>query len=190
MTKQASKLSPQILAEASAWFTEFTAGGLDAVAQAQFNSWMRRSPEHVQAYLQIAAFWEDADLLNTPLGRDLDGLIARARQDTNVYSLERAARSDGNSPPTTRSVLPPTNGPGRRRRSILAFAASVTVLLVGTAWLYWQRGIYSTEVGEQRSITLDDGSAVELNARSRLRVRFNESQRSVELLVGQALFRV
>jgi transmembrane sensor len=191
MTKQPCKLSPQILDEASAWFTEFTAGGLDAVVQAEFNSWMRRSPEHVQAYLQIAAFWEDADLLNAPLGRDLDGLIARARQETNVHPLERA-RADGTSLPTTSSATHalPENGPGSRRRSILALAASVTVLLAGTVWLHWQRGVYSTEVGEQRSITLDDGSAVELNARSRLRVRFNEGQRSVELVAGQALFHV
>jgi len=47
-----------------------------------------------------------------------------------------------------------------------------------------------TSIGEQRSITLDDGSMVELNAQSKVRIAFGDRQRDVELLEGQALFRV
>ena len=47
-----------------------------------------------------------------------------------------------------------------------------------------------TGIGEQRSIVLDDGSTVELNARSRLRVHFSQAERTVDLIDGQALFRV
>jgi transmembrane sensor len=49
---------------------------------------------------------------------------------------------------------------------------------------------YSTEIGENRSITLADGSTVNLNARSKLRIRFSKAERQVELLEGQALFEV
>jgi transmembrane sensor len=49
---------------------------------------------------------------------------------------------------------------------------------------------YTTQVGEQRSIALPDGSLIELNARSSVRVRFTSNERAVELLEGQALFRV
>ena len=52
------------------------------------------------------------------------------------------------------------------------------------------RGVYHAGIGEQRIIALDDGSQVELNARSRIRVRFGGRERSVDLLAGQALFRV
>src|SRR5205823_2531257 len=42
----------------------------------------------------------------------------------------------------------------------------------------------------ERSIALPDGSLIELNARSSVRVRFTSNERAVELFEGQALFRV
>lgn len=188
MAKAPAKLSARILDEASTWFTELHGDALDPAAQAEFNAWLRRSPEHVQAYLQIAALWEDADMLASRLGADFEDLIARARQEQNVYPLEWARESA----PTSRAAEVPTKQPvGSGHRGLLPIAASVAALLVTAAsWLYLQRGVYSTDIGEQRSITLEDGSSVELNARSRLKVHFTERQRSVELIAGQALFRV
>ncbi len=49
---------------------------------------------------------------------------------------------------------------------------------------------YATQVGEQRSIALNDGSTVELDTRSRIRVRLERDARKIELLEGQALFHV
>jgi transmembrane sensor len=57
------------------------------------------------------------------------------------------------------------------------------------AWLN-RAPVYSTGVGEQRSLTLGDGSMVTLDTRSRIRVRFSERERDIDLLEGQALFRV
>jgi transmembrane sensor len=56
---------------------------------------------------------------------------------------------------------------------------------------WWVRGpSYSTGIGEQRSIVLADGSTVELNARSQIRVHFIEHERDIVLVHGQALFHV
>lgn len=49
---------------------------------------------------------------------------------------------------------------------------------------------YSTEVGERRAITLDDGSTVELNTNSRVRVRLSKARRDLTLDRGQAMFAV
>jgi transmembrane sensor len=49
---------------------------------------------------------------------------------------------------------------------------------------------YTTQIGERLSITLGDGSTVELNARSKVRIRFSKVERDVELINGQALFEV
>jgi len=49
---------------------------------------------------------------------------------------------------------------------------------------------YSTAIGQRSTITLRDGSSVELNTRTQLKVRFSAAQRSVELVDGQALFHV
>ena len=48
----------------------------------------------------------------------------------------------------------------------------------------------TTDIGEQRTIRLPDDSIVDLNARSRIRVRFSKVARTVELMDGQALFHV
>jgi len=49
---------------------------------------------------------------------------------------------------------------------------------------------YAAAIGEQRSLTFADGSTVELNSRSKIVVRYSKQERRVELLQGQALFRV
>lgn len=49
---------------------------------------------------------------------------------------------------------------------------------------------YQTGIGQRSTVTLEDGSSVELNAKTRIRVAFNERRRNVELTEGQALFHV
>jgi transmembrane sensor len=76
---------------------------------------------------------------------------------------------------------------------VLAFAASVLVTVAG-GLLAWQQFVrapsYATDIGEQRSIRLADDSTLELNARSRVRIRYSETERGVELIEGQVLARV
>ena len=72
-------------------------------------------------------------------------------------------------------------------------AASVALLGVLAAWGLWSKlsvPEYATTTGEQRSLEFTDGSTVELNSRSRIRVRYSEGERAVDLLEGQALFHV
>jgi transmembrane sensor len=49
---------------------------------------------------------------------------------------------------------------------------------------------YATTTGQHRRMTLADGSVVDLNAESRLTVRFTRGERRVELGEGQAIFDV
>lgn len=73
----------------------------------------------------------------------------------------------------------------------LTAAATVLVCLGIFAWYFVQASSsYATQVAEHRSIVLSDGSTVALNTRSRIRVRFTDGERLVELLQGQALFHV
>jgi transmembrane sensor len=49
---------------------------------------------------------------------------------------------------------------------------------------------YSTQVGERRAITLADGSTIELNTDSRVRVKLTKARRDLVLVRGQAMFAV
>jgi transmembrane sensor len=50
--------------------------------------------------------------------------------------------------------------------------------------------VYETAIGEQRTVTLSDGSTLSLNARSKVVVKYDEARRAVDLVEGQALFKV
>src|SRR5262249_21762120 len=75
----------------------------------------------------------------------------------------------------------------------LAMAVSLAILTVaaGTLLLFeFSAPTYATALGEHRSLELADGSTVELNSHSRIRVRYSKQERDVEIVEGQALFRV
>jgi transmembrane sensor len=184
------KIRDEIIAEASAWFVEFNDNPEDQSIREAFDRWVRRSPEHVQAYLQISAHWEEgAPRPNAPV-ESIDELIALAKTDSNVVHLtSRAARPFSVRPETSTSEAIGTPRPTRRH---LALAAPILLGLVTGAvvWQQFLRGVYSTEIGEQRSLTLADGSTVDLNSRSRIRVRYTQQTRHIDLLDGQALFHV
>jgi len=182
------KPHPAIVAEASAWFIEFRAGDMNDVARQHFIEWLRRSPEHIQAYLEVSGAWAELPT-SDPEGKiDISSLVARARSEADVVALSPI----GVRPTELPSPEEPRMLRHWPRRAVLAIAAlallaSVTVRLLGIGDF---GGSYSTGIGEQRTIQLADGSTVEVNARSRIRVHLTDQQRDVTLLEGQALFRV
>lgn len=197
MTKSIPKLNAQILEEASAWFVDFNEEEVDQTGREEFIAWLRRSPEHVRAFLQVSAFWEDADALGERPDLDIEGVVARAMANHNVFALTAADRASAAITSEQSAASSSSDASARQRsrsrRWWFATAASISTLLgIGTVvWYGGYRGTtYATEIGEQRSITLEDGSSVELNSRSRIKVRFTKAQRSVDLLEGQALFTV
>lgn len=181
-----SKLNPQIYSEACEWFVECRSGALADTARREFDRWLRKSPEHLSAYLEIAAIWNEGSALDPQHQWDAEKLIAAARADEgNVIPL---------SLPTAPIASAATAQPAVWSRRPRAIAASIAIIALAVGALVWsvllQTPTYTTGVGEQRSIVLADGSTVELNSRSRVTVRYSERERAIELLEGQALFRV
>ncbi len=185
--------SESVLEEASGWFIEFNEGELDAAGRERFLQWLRRSPEHVRAYIEIAAAWEDSARLNPPRTVGLDDVIAQALAEHNVVDLmpaQRGAEEGGSARGYKASAGTSFRSPTRRRAAFALTASAAVLLVAATSTYLAQRGVYQTGIGEQRSIVLSDGSTLELNSRSRIRVRYSGAERDVELLDGQALFQV
>ncbi len=84
------KPHPAIIAEASAWFIEFRAGDVDGEARLRFIDWLRRSPEHIQAYLEISGVWAELPASDPDGKIDMSSLIARARCEADVTELSPA----------------------------------------------------------------------------------------------------
>jgi transmembrane sensor len=175
-------LNRQVIDEAAEWFIEFSTGEPDARMRRAFDAWLRKSPEHVRAYLEMFPIWEDAPRIDPHRTVSAEQLIALSRStDKNVVHLAPALSQ------SEKQIL------SARRRfpgSWYSLVAGVLLAIGVGSWFYLLRDTYTTDIGEQRVITLADGSEVELNARSKIRLEFGDTERRVELIAGQALFRV
>jgi transmembrane sensor len=80
--------------------------------------------------------------------------------------------------------------PKKHRLLPLAVAAAVLALIAGALLWLVPRPDLATEVGEQRLVTLNDGTHVFLNTATRLTVKYDAGTRLVELKTGEALFDV
>lgn len=179
MATQGATTKPEAAAEAAAWFTEFRARDMTPGTRARFDDWLRQSPQHIQAYLEVAAGWAELPTAD-PEGRiDVQALVARARasRDENVITLPRADKSG------------PCSNSRARVRALAASLALISILSGAVAWVWLYRAdTYSTGIGEQRTLVLADGSTVILDALTRVRVQFSKTARAVDLVKGQAYF--
>ncbi|MGE0968977.1 FecR family protein [Klebsiella sp. WOUb02] len=73
--------------------------------------------------------------------------------------------------------------------AVVVLASLPALLLLPDAWLRWQADYY-TAAGEIRQVTLPDGSRVDLDSRSAIELHFNDRERRVTLLSGNAWFTV
>jgi len=204
-----SKMNTQIYEEACAWFVECRAGDLDDAGRRDFDRWLRKSPEHLSSYIEIAAIWNEGPLLDPADKWSADTLVEHALRagEDNVVLLSNAseATTNGVSPEGTSSAVAGCKSKairdrvttsrkpwfeGWRRLAIAASIALLTILAGSLTLMKLSSPIYATALGEQRSIQFEDGSTVELNSRSKIRAKYSKEERDVELIEGQALFHV
>ncbi|WP_031436832.1 FecR family protein [Methylobacter tundripaludum] len=154
--------------QATAWFARLHADDVTAAEQEQFKSWYRESQQHAQAYDKMLLLW---DRLEAP------GKRVNARVEAEQPALAH------------RPV------PGKQpyiRRLMAASALALVVLLsyqLPVHYQNWQSDYY-TAPGKQLTVVLNDGSRLTLNTDTALAVNLSDSQRSIELLRGEAYFQV
>jgi transmembrane sensor len=124
------------------------------------------------------------------------GAIIRARAAS--MRLERlGALAGGRSvvePPPRRAILPPRN---ITRRGMLVALAAAAGLAGVAVWLGhdWREAtsagiLYTSNVGELKRITLQDGSILTMNTQTELRVHYTGERRDINLIRGEAMFTV
>ena len=102
---------------------------------------------------------------------------------TTLWDVADGLRAGG-ATPLRRAVF-------LRRRTVLASLGSLVAAGGGFAvWTEAYAGVYETDVGEQKHVTLSDGTEAFLDTNTRLRERYTSTLRKVELDWGRANFRV
>lgn len=139
----------------------------------------------------------DQDALDAWLAEGADRGAALAR----VLALyECPALTVASAQTATASLLPVEairHSPAITRRSphlSLALAASITaailVPLLGSDWLLGLQADYRTAAGEIVAVDLPDGSRMQINSQTAVRLDFEDGRRAVRLLEGEAYFEV
>jgi transmembrane sensor len=212
--RERSRFNTQIYEEACEWFIECRTSDLDEAARSTLDQWLRKSPEHMSAYLEVAAIWSEGASLDPKRKWDPATLISQAAHDlANVLMWrgqtpdDAAARADtgasrnGNNVATSDAFSDHSLAEGSftinlsnprrwRGRAIAASVAGLGIVAAATWFAAFSAPTYATAIGEQRAIQLQDGSTVELNSYSKLAVHFSRHERDVKLIKGQALFQV
>lgn len=148
----------------------------DAVTESDwrdFDAWLTASPAHAEAYDAALAFDQRLDLDARLTDRASEAASIAAPTTAKVIPLR----------PTRRAWLWPVGG------AIAATFVAGAVLLPN-ALTSGREATYVTGVGEHKTIALEDGTRVELNAASRLTVRFERNARHVQMGDAEAFFDV
>ena len=177
-----------IAGQAADWFVA-NDDGLSESEQSALVSWLRDSPRHVQAFLEVSQITHDLAALDGP-NLSIESLAAAARADDTVDVVTLAPEAAQDSRTSRRR--------GKRMLWAVPLAAAAALLVVAVSLLWWNRDgerfglprTYETARGEQGAWRLPDGSMLHLNTDSSATVRYSGSERVVELNRGQALFDV
>src|SRR6185437_8912270 len=181
--KRSTPIRPALIQEAQEWEHALNSG--DPAARKEFAAWIRRSPEHLQAYLQHVSI--DTELTHLDAGGQLDLARLLAQSSSNVVPITSAKPQEYEPRASSRQ-------PSRPYWPAAAAVGAIALLALGL-WLRHSLSSrawtdYVTSTGEQRRIALPDGSSIDLNTQSHLRVRFSAASRDVELVSGEAVFKV
>jgi transmembrane sensor len=162
--------------EASAAFVQQLHGEWTAGDQAGFEKRLASDREYADAFARARDSWAMLD------SHAESAKVMRYREEAIAY----ARRSNG------RRWLESQRHARRGWRAACVIVAAA--LLVGGAWQLspygYDPGQYRTGIGEQKVVDLEDHSTIVLDAATRLRVRFTQDARIVELRNGQAQFSV
>jgi transmembrane sensor len=164
--------------DAAEWFARMQDLHVSIDDRRRFWSWLKASQVHVAEYLAIAN-------VNGGLREARLSVRADASAESNVVPLPIS------KPVTSEPELNVSSVPSWRWKiaAALAVFALASLMFVATQVAWFDRMI-ATELGEWKTVTLADSSEVRLGPNTRLSVELSDDRRSVELLRGEAYFKV
>ena len=158
----------QPIVAAAAWRVHLNEAGVTTTEA--FEAWLAADTRHRAAWEDVEGSWN---------------AFGAGASELETFAARRAARNDAER------VVSARNAAAMRPWRIIAAAAIIVGAMLGGTW-YWTQipDDYRTALGERRTVILTDGSHVMLDSGTEVRVRLARHARNLELVAGQARFRV
>ena len=158
-----------VTAVAAGWFARLQDDAAGAEDWLAVEAWLDETPAHAVAYETLERIWIDLDI-------DAEAINAALKRFEPVSLAEHRA----------------SRWPRRTWLAVgAAMAAGLALAVVGPGLMTPAPAqTFETALGETRQVELADGTKVQLNAGSRLTVRFERRARRVEMADAEATFDV
>ncbi len=150
--------------EAASWLERRLRPEWNAEDQAGFDAWLKADPANTISFLRVEAAWNRANRLGA------------LRQPMRAASAAQTQRRS-----FTRFL---------NMAAAVAGAVAIAGGIAATYMLMPQEKSYVTQVGGHEILALKDGSQIELNTSTVVRVSQNSNERKVWLDKGEAYFRI
>lgn len=167
--------------EACAWIARFDARNMSAQEIAEFRTWIGRSEMHRDCFNQYLRTWKDFEEFSERSVSEVLDTFAEEPKPLSALGKLTGGWS---------------NAIGRQA-AITAVVGFLMIALLGIAIRFVLNDgggqplvIYATAVGENKSVSLADGTQIRLNTNSRMEVTYTKQERSIRLLKGEAFFDV
>lgn len=159
---------------AADWFVRLQSTEVSLEETLAWQAWIHENPANAQAFARIEEMSQA--LCDVPAPAAVSPtLLALDRYDASVSIADWKSRR-------------------AQRRSWGMLGAAASLALVALVFAFWrtpaETKAFETEIGENRSVTLSDGSTIALGGDTRVEVAMSESARAVDLIKGEALFKV
>jgi transmembrane sensor len=157
----------QIAEEAAAWVDRLNKPVFDVAAGPNFDAWMAAAPRHREVFADLQALWQS------------DALVEALSHDETASTAAKVSPTLMNRYRTARRAAP----------RFLAAACAMTLAFLLTLPML-STTTYRTGSGSGKSVTLADGSRVDLSGDTELRVQILPWTRNAVLARGEAFFDV
>jgi transmembrane sensor len=148
------------------WYLHLNSADATVEDRVKFQNWRNENAEHEMAFSRVEKMWGKFDPVDTDAAKA--GLKSALKTGTNLKEITRHAKT---------SILG------------LLLITLCYGSLQSTPALIWMAD-NKTSIGEQKIITLDDGSIINLNTDTAIDVDFSDKQRKVNLHRGEILVTV
>jgi transmembrane sensor len=186
-----------IIEEASHWAMLLDEGDLNTEQKHEFTHWLLKGQVHVDEFLQACAIFDVLSDIDRKKEISIDSLLESI--NTSESKITTIHIDKNISTKVVKNKRPSKKWTARKW---LAMAASIVIgvftfyqlnpaALIGEDIPSLQfKNKYTTVLGEQRSVTLVDGSIVYLNTLTNIKIDYTKQFRNIHLYQGEAIFKV